>query len=557
MFWTIFLVLTGNKVGALAWALLVHGMQLSMYFHLHGEDPESYRPESAFATRLRLEWRMLFPGLVWASATWLMFPAGNLTHILLLYIFVSGMTSISTAALAQWWLAAVCFAVPGYLSLALRMMLEPGEVPFIMGVLALMQLAGLLYYMRKQSRLIGRSIEGGFEQTRLAEALQRQLARVEQLAAQRARVFAAANHDLRQPMHALAIFVGALDTRQPPSAQSIRFMRESIGALRGSVDSLLDISQLDNGVAPVRLRAVSLGRQFELLQGRFGSVAAAKGLRLHIRPARGFVHADENMLARVLANLVDNAIKYTARGTVMVCARRIARGPDGGAAWRIEVRDSGMGIDAAHREQVFEEFFQVDNPGRDRQRGLGLGLPLVASMANVMNSRIELRSAPGRGSVFSLALDEAPAPAPGTAGDAQPSMPAALDALAAKADLAEAAPLRILVLDDEYPAREAMRTLLGGWGHEVALAADPHEALQHTGVFDLVLSDLRLANGLSGLAAAQELKAIGKARNVLILTGETAHGHRVEVENAGFALMYKPVDPRRLRAHLAADVAAA
>ena len=552
VFWITFLVLGGDK-GTLVWALLVHGMQLSMYFHLHGEKPDAYRPETAFAKRLRLEWRMLFPGLVWASATWLFFPAGHLTHILLLYIFVSGMTSISTAALAQWWLAAVCFAVPGYLSLALRMMLEPGEVPFIMGVLALMQMAGLLYYMRKQSRLIVRSIEGGFEQTRLAEALQRQLDRVEQLAAQRARIFAAANHDLRQPMHALAIFVGALDTQAPPTAQNIRFMHESIGALRGSVDSLLDISQLDNGVAPVRLAAVSLGRQFELLRGRFASVAAAKGLRLHIRPTVACVRADENMLARVLANLLDNAIKYTPHGTVMVCARRAAPDPNAAAgtpAWRIEVRDSGVGIDAPHRAQVFEEFFQVDNPGRDRSRGLGLGLPLVASMASVMHSRIDLRSAPGRGSVFSLRLDEAPASAVAADAAQAPAAPA-------QAAAADAAPLRILVLDDEYPAREALRTLLGGWGHEVALAADPDEALRHDGVFDLMLSDLRLANGLSGLDAARQLKAQGKTREVLILTGETAHGHRAEVERAGFPLLYKPVDPHHLRAHLPAAAAAA
>jgi|GEM_PF-1477468 len=548
VFWITFLVLTGDK-GTLVWALLVHGMQVSMYFHLHGERPEAYRPETAFATRLRLEWRMLFPGLVWASATWLFFPAGNLTQILLLYLFVAGMTSISTAVLAQWWLAAVLFAVPGYLSLALRMMREPGEVPFIMGVLALLQMAGLLYYMRKQSRLVGRSIESGFEQTRLAEALQRQLERVEQLAAQRARVFAAANHDLRQPMHALAIFVGALDPGQPPLAQNIRFMRESIGALRGSVDSLLDISQLDNGVAPVQLGAVSLGRQFELLRGRFGSVAAAKGLRLYIRATDVHVRADENMLARVLANLVDNAIKYTPRGTVMVCARHVARS-NGAAGWRIEVRDSGVGIDAAHRSQVFEEFFQVDNPGRDRGRGLGLGLALVASMAGVMHSRIDLRSQPGRGSVFSLALDAASAPEP-SAGEGAPSEPAALQESLPAATPSRAPALRILVLDDEFPAREAMRTLLGGWGHEVALAATPHEALQHEGVFDFMLSDLRLANGLSGLDAAQQLKALGKTREVVILTGETAQHNRVEVESAGFAMLYKPVDPRHLRAQLA------
>ena len=107
------------------------------------------------------------------------------------------------------------------------------------------------------------------------------------------------------------------------------------------------------------------------------------------------------------------------------------------------------------------------------------------------------------------------------------------------------------MLDDEQPVREAMRSLLSAWGHEVVLAANPREALQQAGVFDLMLSDLRLGSGLSGLAAAQALQAVGKARNVVILTGETAHANRAEVERAGYALIYKPADARALREAIA------
>jgi CheY-like chemotaxis protein len=242
------------------------------------------------------------------------------------------------------------------------------------------------------------------------------------------------------------------------------------------------------------------------------------------------------MLARLLGNLVDNAIKYTPSGTVLVCARHVTPG-----AWRIEVRDSGVGIDARHQAQVFEEFFQVDNPGRDRSRGLGLGLSLVASMAQVMGSRIQVRTAPGRGSTFSLVLDKTAAP------------PADDDLAVPAGPTEEAAALRILVLDDEQPVREAMRSLLSAWGHEVVLAANPREALQQGGVFDLMLSDLRLGSGLSGLAAAQALQAVGKARNVVILTGETAHATRAEVERAGYALIYKPAGAQALQEAIAAS----
>ena len=544
VFWVLFLVLTGDR-GTLVWAVLVHAMQWNMHRHLHRVDPQAIDAASAARTRRQLELRMLFPGLVWALAPWLFFPHGDLAYILLMYFFVSGTTGVIIAALAQWWLAAVCFGVPVFLSLALRLVLEPGSVPVIMGCLAVSQLLASLHYARKQNRLIVRSIENGFENARLAEALSRQLDHVAQMAAQRARIFAAANHDLRQPMHALAIFVDALDTRSAPSADNLRFMRDSVDALRGSIDALLDIAQLDGGVAPVRLEPLRLDALFTSLNGRFAALADAKGLALRIRPTGAVVRADARMLARVLGNLVDNAIKYTPQGTVLVLARRVRRPPGGVPAWRVEVRDSGVGIEAQHREQVFEEFFQVDNPGRDRSRGLGLGLSLVASMAHVMGSRIEVRTAPGRGSTFSLVLEEAAAP-PGSEVQAGEALPEPVGN-------APLAPIRILVLDDEQPVREAMRSLLSGWGHEVALAANPREALQHGGVFDLMLSDLRLGSGLSGLAAAQALQAVGKARNVVILTGETAHANRMEVERAGYALIYKPADARALQDAIAAS----
>ncbi|MCR6480801.1 ATP-binding protein [Variovorax sp. ZS18.2.2] len=543
IFWITFLVLTHN-LGALVWGVLVHTSQWQRHRHLRRIDPAGIDVATAVQTRRRLELRMLVPGLIWGLAPWLFFPHADLTLILLMYFFVSGVSSVVIAALAQWWLAAVCFSVPMFLGMALRLVVEPGSVTLIMGCLVVSQMFAALYYARKQNRLIVSAIETGFEKARLADALARQLDHVAQLAAQRARIFAAANHDLRQPMHALAIFVDALDTRTAPSADNLRFMRDSVDALRGSIDALLDIAQLDGGVTPVRLEPLYLDPIFESLQGRFAALADAKGLALRIRPTEAVVRADARMLARVLGNLIDNAIKYTPVGTVFVLARRVQRPADGVPAWRIEVRDSGMGIEAQHREHVFEEFFQVDNPGRDRSRGLGLGLSLVAGMAQVMGSRIEVRSAPARGSTFSLVLEEAPAP---------PKVPETEVPAEPVGSGRTTSAIRILVLDDEQPVREAMRSLLCGWGHEVALAANPREALQHGGVFDLMLSDLRLGSGLSGLAAAQALQAVGKARNVVILTGETAHANRVEVERAGYALIYKPADARALQDAIAAS----
>jgi len=538
VFWITFLIMTGDK-GTLVWAVMVHGMQVHMYFHLHRERPETYGVQDAFRIRRDLETRMLFPGVVWALAPWLFFPSGQLAYILLMYFFISAMTSASTMAISQWWRAAVLFAVPGYLSLSARLIWEGDNVTILMGALVVLQLWSALYYSHKQHRLIVESMNTGFENTRLTQALSRELDQVAQLAAQRARIFAAANHDLRQPMHALSIFVDALSPVQPPTRETLRAMRDSVDALRTSVDALLDIAQFDGDGLQATMEPVRLAPLFRSLRSRFQPMASAKGLTLRFAATDAAVRSDERVLSRLLGNLVDNAIKYTSRGTVLVAVRRAHT--DAGPAWRLEVRDSGIGIDTAHREEVFEPFFQLDNPGRDRSRGLGLGLSLVASMARMLQSRIHLRSQPGRGSVFSLTLPAAP---PGDA-----------PADTAPAPLEDATPRRVLVLDDEEPVRRAMATLLRGWGHDVALAANPGEAWELAGEFDLLLGDLRLGSGLSGLAAAQALHGVGKVRRVAILTGETAAKHRTEVERAGYPLLYKPADARRLRALLAADEA--
>lgn len=532
-FWISFAVLT-RQAGVFVWAVMVHAMQWHMYRHLHGVDPDTFQTADAARWRRHLEWRMLLPGLVWAAAPWLFFPRGDLALILLQYFFISGVASVSIAALAQWWLATLCFGVPLYLSIAVRLMTAgEGGPAVLMGVLALSQLLATLHYARKQNLLIVGAIESGLENARLAEALQTELDRVAHLAAQRARIFAAANHDLRQPMHALAVFIDALEAGRPAAPSSVRHMQGSIEALRGSVDALLDIAQLDRGAMAVHLAPVDLGELFESLQGRFAATAATKGLRLFARPTRARVLADAQMLSRLLANLVDNALKYTERGCVLMAARPCTQ--DGTAGWRIEVRDSGIGIAPALREQVFEEFFQVDNPGRDRSRGLGLGLALVASMARTLGTRIALRSASGQGSTFSLWLAAA-----------MPQLP-----VRAPEALPPCAPARILVLDDEAPVREGMRALLGGWGHEVQVAATPGEALALPGRFDLLLSDLRLGEGLSGLAAARTLHGLGKVREVSVVTGETAQADRAQVEAAGFQLLYKPVPSTQLRLAIA------
>jgi signal transduction histidine kinase len=358
-------------------------MQVSMYFHLHGERPESYGVEDAFRIRRRLETRMLFPGLVWALAPWLFFPSGQLPYILLMYFFISGMNSGSTMATAHWWRAAALFAIPGYLSLSARLMWEGDNLTILMGVLALIQLWSALFYSHKQYRIIVESIEKGFENTRLAQALARELDQVAALAAQRARIFAAANHDLRQPMHALSIFVDALSPTRPPERDTLHAMRHSVDALRTSVDALLDIAQFDGDTAKAATDAVALAPLLRSLRSRFEPMAAAKGLSLRFAVPDVAVRSDGRVLSRLLGNLIDNAIKYAPQGGRVDVSLHAGEGPP-----RLCVEDDGPGIPEAERERAFDRFYRLaDGP---QAEGSGLGLAIVRSIAQQHGASVQL-----------------------------------------------------------------------------------------------------------------------------------------------------------------------
>ncbi len=215
------------------------------------------------------------------------------------------------------------------------------------------------------------------------------------------RFLAAASHDLRQPMHTLSLFGAALLRRplDPPAAAIARSMNLALQSLATQMDALLDISKLDAQVVPVNSRVFALRPWLASLCDEMLPTAQGKGLALSLPlPDEVFVETDPLLLERVLRNLLDNALKYTALGAVEVRVER------DGEVWRVRVRDSGCGIAEAEQSRIFEEFYQVDNPERDRARGLGLGLSIVSRLVDLLDLTLALESRPGQGSSFSSAL---------------------------------------------------------------------------------------------------------------------------------------------------------
>ena len=223
----------------------------------------------------------------------------------------------------------------------------------------------------------------------------------------KSRFLAAASHDLRQPMHALGMFVATLAQQPstPLQRQLIAQIDRAVGAMGDLLDSLLDISRLDAGVIETRIGLLPLRPVLERIGNEFATVAQTKGLELIVRRTSLWVRSDRILLERILVNLLSNAVRYTEQGRIVLAAR--VCGPDRNEV-RIEVRDSGPGIPDDALEAIFQEFVQLGNPERDRGKGLGLGLAIVKRLTNLLDHRLQLRSALGKGSTFGVIVPRVP-----------------------------------------------------------------------------------------------------------------------------------------------------
>lgn len=355
---------------------------------------------------------------------------------------------------------------------------------------------------------------------------------------------AAASHDLRQPIHALGLYMGSL--RHSPleagAREIVDRMDGSVAALESLLDALLDISRIDAGVLVPQTHPFDLGGLLHRLADGFAHEAAAKALRFSVRVG-GATHAnalaDPVLVERVLRNLLANAVKYTRSGGVLVtCRPRGAGGP--APQWRVEVWDTGPGIAPDEQERVFEEFYQAGHPERDRRGGLGLGLSIVRRLARLMNLPLALHSRPGRGSRFVLDL---------------PAFTQALCGVAVTEEKESVPRMVIAVIDDDAEVRDAMRSLLQSWQCDVLDGADADEVIRaaraRTAVPQAIVADLHLLGERVGVAEVARLRQeFGADLPALLVSGDSAPERVRLMQNSGLPWLAKPVSPARLRSWL-------
>ncbi len=353
----------------------------------------------------------------------------------------------------------------------------------------------------------------------------------------KSRFLAAASHDIRQPLQTLALIQGALaKTVEPGPAQNlISRLDEALGTMTEILNALLDINQLEAGTVRATKTGFPIDLLFNRIREEFTEHARVKGLDLRIVRNGSRIESDPRLLEQIIRNLVSNAIKYTSHGRILIGCR------PHGSLLRIRVHDTGIGIAAAELQSIFEEYHQIDNPARDRTRGLGLGLSIVQSLARLMGHPVTVTSVFGKGSAFGIDVPRLPVPVV-EVNQAAPRCPTPTPPLGAG---------QILLIEDEPAMRSLLTHLLSGEGHRVlgvtdgvaAAALVAHEEFRP----DLVLSDYNLPNGLNGLQTAAELRALlGETLPVIILTGDISASTLRDIALQGCLHLHKPVKPSDL-----------
>lgn len=354
------------------------------------------------------------------------------------------------------------------------------------------------------------------------------------------RFLAVASHDLRQPLHALNLYLGVLlnvelsDIARPLLAnvsQCVQIMDEMFLAL-------LDMSRLDAKVVKPVIARFPIATVLEHLAVEFTPQAQAKGIEFHVEPSEAWVESDAGLVEQILRNLAANAVRYTESGQIIIgCSKH-------GDFLRVAVQDTGIGISPSEQKTVFEEFFQVGNSARDPAKGLGLGLAIVKRLTYLLNVPVNLVSASGMGSTFSIDL-------PLTSGHS-------VEATAASVSVLDREALRgklIVVIDDDESILDAMRALLEQQGCNVVTAKSGAQAIENLvdveRLPDVLISDYRLHARESGLDTIKLLQnEFNHEIPALLITGDMEPELIREALSTGLRVLHKPVRANVLRSAL-------
>jgi len=520
------------------------------------------RPGVAAAPRWGRYWAAgsMLAGALWGVAGWVGYPASSAQEALLI-VCLFGVVLGGLNLTAVYRPSFYAFVLPALVPLIVRVALRADQVHVFTAVVMTVVLLFVLAFGHHVNDVITQALTMRYDNVDLIGELRErtraaQEARAAAEAANRAKsqLLAAASHDLRQPLHALGLYVAALaaQTRDSASRDLVGSVQAAAETLDVQFEQLLDLSRLEAGALEPASAVTALAPLLSRLAAEFAPQAAARGLSFAIVPTRVAIRTDPQLFARIARNLVANAVRYTRSGGIVVGVRRC------GATVRFDVVDTGVGIAQAHRARIFDEFYQVADDGTAARvaGSMGLGLAIVRRLATLLGHDVALASCEGRGSRFSITAPRAESAV------VRPLRVRTTHAPAARTTSAVLAGALVAVIDDDPAAVAAMRALFGSWGATVAGGGDVAALLAACGEVghypDLVVADLHLAHGASGVAAVMRLREeFGIAIPALIVSGDTGAAAVRRVREAGLALLPKPVLAPSLAAAASALVAPA
>lgn len=479
-------------------------------------------------------------GIIWGVGGLIMFVPGELEYQLLILLALLAMGAGSAFSLSIYLPAYFAFVPVMLAPITLYLFYAGDNMHTALACITLVFITAQTLFNIKINKSLSSAMALRFENLDLIDQLQEQKTEAERANRAKSSFLAAASHDLRQPLYALTLFTSALEERVDTvdTRRIAGQITRSAEALQSLFDALLDISKLDASTTEVKKVPFLLQPIFDKLADEFDPLANDKSLTTQWPSEPFAVCSDPILLEQILRNFLSNAISYTDVGGITVTCEPHQ------SSVKICVTDTGIGIALEDQRVIFQEFYQLGNPDRNRQKGLGLGLSIVERAAKQLGHDIALNSNPNSGSTFSVCVGKTTM-ARGEVVTVTPTE--------AEASL-DIAPL-IAVIDDEESIREGLEELLRLWGCEVVVSANEKDAIARLRSYgrkpDGIICDYRLRENLTGLAAIDSINSAFQSQiPALIVTGDTEMALLIELKASGHQVLHKPVPPSKLRAFL-------
>ena len=487
----------------------------------------------------------LFFSISVGGISWGLFAFGTLgtsdqTGDVIVIALLSGLLGGAVGLMAPLLTAFIAFSIPVVGLTVFKLLLLGGTTYVALSAITVLYLCVLIARTRDGSRDALTAITLRFDNAELLTQTEIARKEAEQANAAKSTFLAAASHDLRQLIYAQGLFIDLmLQTRLTSRQRELMGHIRAVGeATSDMLNTLLDFSRIDAGVVQVRMQSIDIQSLLVKIEREFAPQAQAKGLRYHSSGKAIRIASDPMLLEQMLRNLVFNAIRYTEKGGVLVALRKR------GHTVLLQVWDTGIGIGADHQAKIFDEFYQLGNPERDRKKGLGLGLAIVRGFANALGHALQLRSALGRGSVFQLCLPLARAEIMEDHPYADTVRPNATKVLQG---------VYVLLIDDDDAVLTSTSAILQSWGCTVAASRTMAEMREHAakGMPGLIISDYRLREQATGAQLIAEIRTlVGVEVPAIIITGETSPSQLRDAHNSGIPLLHKPLTSSDLYAAL-------